>query len=263
MKKLLFLSIIIIAGFLVISCLLTTDGHISQDKASEIAKELTGLEVTYVDTHEYPDDKMKVFVFADQQGREFAIISKMEQSAWLAEASIGPYNRCAIYENYIGGMIVAHLEEIKSILTRYELLEYTDFFEKIHPEYIHQGKMVNSPRIYIKLTAGDANHNLEMLQKVAAAGAEIDALLALSYDENYQKTAREADIFMTTYSNYHGLQINFSVEQLDAEGHCYKKTDIADFNYSTSDDSRWSKNDLLKNLCEQYTILKLPPLPEK
>ncbi len=67
---------------------------------------------------------------------------------------------------------------------------------------------------------------------------------------------------MTTYSNYHGLQINFSVEQFDAAGQCYKKTDRADFNYSTSDDTRWRQNDLLKNLCEQYTILELAPLPE-
>ncbi len=77
MRKILFFSIMIIAVILIISGLLTTDGHISQDKAQEIAKELTGQSVTYVTTHEYPDDKMKVFVFADPQGREFAIVSKM------------------------------------------------------------------------------------------------------------------------------------------------------------------------------------------
>lgn len=262
MRKLLFLSVIVIAGIFIISGLLTTDGHILQDKAQEIAEDLTSQTVTYVGTYEYRDDKMKVFVFADPQGREFAIVSKMEQSAWLAEASIGPYNRCAIYENYIGGMMVSHLEEIKSILARYELLEYTDFFENIHPEYIHLGKMLNSPRIYIKLTAGDANYNLEMLQKVAAAGAEIDALLSLSYDEKYPAKAHESDIYMTTYSNYHGIQVNFSVNQIDVNGQVYKKSDIAHFNYSTSGDTRWSEETLLKHLYEQYSILELAPLPK-
>ena len=260
LKRAIILLLVLVTNMSLMGCTSLEELHCTKEQAQVIAEELTGQKVTYVTTNEIAEDKKKIYIFADGQGREFAIVSELTQKNFDG-ASYGAY-RCTISDNYITSMFVAHYDEIMDILASYQLSDYVAdnlIFGKDR-EYIYNGKGVNASCLYMDITAGGADENLEMLEKIASAGAEIDKVMALNYDLNYKEKADSKNIDYVSYNDYYGICIDYNWKKPGEYGTYWNATDKASFQYSTSDDARWSKEELLRYLYEQYTDIELSGL---
>lgn len=183
------------------------------------------------------------------------MLSSLEQ-ANLDGASFGPYY-CTITDSYITGMVMAHKEEIQDILDTYNLSAYESEDTFWDEGDIYNGEKVNmmATAIYLEFYAGDTESNLKKLKDVAAAGAAIDNLLALSYDMNYEEKALKKGINYEQSSNYNGMSIDFEWQTIGYDGEYHKTCDVASFNYSTSDEERWTEEDLFQYMHDQMTRL--------
>lgn len=219
--------------------------HCSAEQAETIAEDLLDEEVTYVTSYEYPDEKKMVYIFQDEREHDFAITSELRQGN-LDGASFGRHH-CYVTDNYAGAMVTSYKEEIIAILEAYELENYLSNTRCLEMDII-QGESVLLP-IYLTVTLeGEPNlhteENRDIMERVAAAGAEIDQLLAITHNEKYRETFVDGDITYEATTSLGGIQLNYEWEAVGMNDEAYTKRNIASFEWSSSEDERWTKEEL-------------------
>ncbi len=222
--------------------------HYTKKESEALMEDVIGQDVTYVSTDKYPKEKKVVHLFEDKDGVEFAVISEMSQG-WF---SVGLY-RCYISDNYIAAKLEAHEQEIMDILEQYELKQYLTDLDYVLDEDIALGEGACPDVFYFELPIGSVEENKEVIEHVAAAGAQIDELLSLCYDEGY---ALDVDLEGGDYQNYvgyTGMNLRFMYEGIAYDGRVYEKSDMMSFNWSLTEDKRWGEEALYDYLEAQLS----------
>lgn len=248
MKKKLLFAIIFIQILMLSGCIFNEE-HLSLKEAEHFAEELIGEDVTHVMTNKKAGGKSIYYVFADEKEREFTINSLLARDSFEA-FEYGPY-KCHVSENYPAGMLKANESEIIEILMKYDLLQYTILGRFIKTN-IYKGEGCVTPDIYLKVPAGTAEENLDILNRIAKAGTEIDALLALTYDTNYKEKVKERDIRYHDYDVNAEIHVTFDISEYSC--------DIALCEFSVSDDTRLTEEQILRELCGMLEKLELPEI---
>ena len=152
-----------------------------------------------------------------------------------------------MWDTYQTCVQLSNQEAIEEILDKYGLLENM----KIYPRTIEDSIPGD---INLTFYLGTPEENKLLLDKVAAAGAEIDALLDMHYNANY---GEEMGNKYYEYSN--------SSYELSSDRLCYvitfrKKTEDGDVSevgydsgkipFSLSDADRWTAESMYEALCE-------------
>lgn len=233
---------------LLTGCVFVNDRHRTRKEAKAIAKELTGEEVTYVETVEDEKNKEIIYVFKDSRGNEFAIISTLVQNNFDG-ASYGPYY-CHVKNTYTAGVFVSNREAVMEILRAYDLDGYLSN-TRAFDEDIYAGEGVVSSAIDIDITSGTYDENEDILKRVAAAGTEIDALLSLNYNGENMDKSHKGGFYYKIYGSYTGIRLSFKETKVNAQGSSYTNSDIAYFKCSVSDDERWTQEKLYEHLRSQ------------
>ena len=167
--------------------------HYTKKEAEALMEEVLGQDVTYVSSDKYPEEKKLVHLFQDEEGIEFAVISEMRQG-WF---QVGAY-RCEIMDNYVSAKNQSCREEIMDILEEHGLKEYLNPDLRYYDKDISLGEGVNSDVLYFEIPMGTVEENIEVIEHMAIAGAQIDEMLSLNYDGEYEQTGKhaEADIIV-------------------------------------------------------------------
>lgn len=228
------------------------DRHRTQKEAQEIAEELVGTEVTYVETKEYEEKKKIVYIFKDARDNEFAIISALSQ-ANIDGASFGPYY-CCVMDAYASGVFVSHKEEVMDIIEKYDLDEYVSS-TRVFDVDIYSGEGIVGASIDIDVDEeffkDNYEQNEDILKRTAAAGAEIDALLALNYNGANMDNSYKGGYYYEYYGVGVGIRLCYVENRINDAGEPYKNYDIAHFDFSSSSDNRWTEEKLYENLSGQ------------
>ena len=95
LKRAIILLLVLVTNMSLMGCTSLEELHCTKEQAQVIAEELTGQKVTYVTTNEIAEDKKKIYIFADGQGREFAILTDEITRAWSGMST-------REYKNYKG-----------------------------------------------------------------------------------------------------------------------------------------------------------------
>ena len=210
------------------------EDHITQKEATKVAEGLTGGEVTYVETETVSDTHVE-YKFTDSKGNTFSVISSLcKPSIDGATIKYSPYY-CYITDNYQKSVLANNIDEAKQILDKYGLTEYIN--------------NIYDNEINLKFYTGTPEENRDMLERIAAAGTEIDALLNMTYDKEYYKTIKGK------YSKATGnpLDIELQVEiykKLENQDREEMVIDIAHPDFSITDDTRWTAESLYKAMLE-------------
>lgn len=224
MKKNLFLCLCIASILMLAGCSLLDEEHISQSTAEKIAAELTGGDVTYVTTEEADTPNHINYIFTDSKGTAFSITSCLSQDG-LDGATIGPYH-CSVVDNYGEAVMQYNKEQIEQILKEHGLEDYH----------------VSMRSVDFDIYCGTPEENRDILNQIAAAGAEIDALLDMTYDTDYAKKTQD-EYFSYGVCLVPHLHVQFS-KKLEGKAISELCVDIASVDFSTSDDTRWTADSL-------------------
>ncbi len=257
-KKIIAVMLIcILAGNVLTACdNVIDDRHRTKKEAQDIAKEVVGEDVTYVETIEYEDDKKVVYIFKDSREHKFAIISTLIQQSIDDGATFGP-DYCRVTDSYPSGVFVAHKDEIKDILKKYQLDEFLSNTRPFDVD-ISKGEGVVGASIDIRVDIGAFKDNYEknadILKRVAAAGAEIDALLALKYNGTNMDVAYKGGYSYDNYGVGIGILLTYVEDRVASDGKNIKRYDTANFKISISDDTRWTEEKLYQHLKEQLDV---------
>lgn len=245
-------KIICLCMAVLIMCSLTACGadlnHYSKKESEVLMEEVLGQDVTYISTDRYPKEKKVVHLFHDEAGLEFAVISELRQG-WF---QVGAY-RCEISDNYVGAKSIAYSEEIMDILEEHGLKEHLNNEFTYFTEDVSLGEAVNPDVLYFELPIGTVEENKEIVAKMAAAGAQIDELLSICYDEDY---ALDVDLEGGDYQNYvsyAGMNLRFTYESVGFDGRVYERSDLMTFEWSLKEEDRWSEEKLYDFLESQLT----------
>lgn len=241
----------VLLSILMISCLtgcIWDDRHISEEKAEEVAEDLISQDVTYVTSYDYPDEKTKVLIFEDEEKNEFAIVSELRKNSFQG-TEYGRYI-CNLTDNYASGVMMSKKEEMMAILEKYELVEYIDESLWLEPDII-TGDGAVTMSIYLETPPQSNPIDIELLERVAAAGAELDQLFDLTYDVDYRLKAREKGLEFETYTPGGGMVINFNYRDTDYEGEYIEYSYLAHFEWSMSEDERWTAETLFEDMKRQ------------
>lgn len=254
MKKKIFLCIYLIMILLLSGCIGFNDKHISQEEAQEIANGITGETVTYVETKELKKEKQIVYVFSDSRGNHFSIFSRLKQKNFDG-ASYGPY-LCEVSDCYQAGVFNTHKEEIWQILDKYELTDYI-YNEFVFENDIYDYMSFSPGSFYMEIQNGTPEENRDVLKNIAAAMSEIDNLLSMNYDMNYE------DKLEDKYYYYHGtidtscLGMRITFENVPNEEKGTYSSDMTTSNFSISEEERWTADSLYKAMTEELDELKI------
>lgn len=238
-------------GVMMLCCLsgcIWDDRHISEEKAEQVAEDLIGEDVTYVTSYEYPEERRKVLVFEDERDNEFAIISELRKKSFQG-TEYGRYI-CHVMDNYASGVMMSKKEEIMEILERYELVDYIDESLWLEPD-ITTGDGVVCMTIYLKTPPKSDPIDMDILERVAKAGAEIDQLFDLTYDEDYRKKAKENGLEFETYAPGGGMTFYFTYPNTNYKGEYIESSYVATFDWSMSEGKRWTAETLFENMKKQ------------
>ena len=222
--------------------------HYTKEESETLMEDVIGQDVTYVSTDKYPKEKKVVHLFEDEDGVEFAVISEMSQG-WF---SVGMYH-CYISDNYVAAKLEAHEQEIMDRLEQYELKQYLRDSSYVLDEDIALGEGACPDVFYFELPIGSVVENKEVIEHMAAAGAQIDEMLSICYDENY---ALDVDLEGGDYQNYvsyTGMNLRFMYEGIAYDGRVYEKSDMMSFDWSLAEEDRWSEEALYEYLESQLT----------
>lgn len=206
------------------------EDHITQKEAAKIAEGLTGGEVTYVETENVSDTRI-AYKFTDSKGNTFSVFSTLSKpSIDGAILKYSPYY-CWITDDYQKTVLANNIEEINKILDKYSLTDYLqDIFE-------HE--------INLKFYTGTPEENREMLEKIALAGAEIDALIGMTYDREYYSTIKDKYSTYTVSSNTIDIELQVEIyKKLENQDREEMVIDITTTEFSASDDTRWTAESL-------------------
>lgn len=228
MKKLLSIYVCVIMITLLGGCLFD-EKHISQEEAKKIAGELTGGDVTYVKTEEVNSEHIE-YLFTDSKGNTFSIISGLRQQSIDDSKEFGPYY-CWVTDDYREIVMENNKEGIRQILEKYG---FTDNIE----ESLREARFIT-----FDFYCGTPEENRDVVERLAAAGAEIDVLLNMTYDAEYK------DKIKGRYYDYSGvltsgLRIDFYKKLENNSDKTEILVDIASPEFSVSDDKRWTKESL-------------------
>lgn len=232
-------------------CGFINDRHRTKKEAQDIAEKLIGEEVTYIETKIDEDEKRQIFIFKDSRENEFAIISTLRQPN-IDGASFGSYY-CHVSNSYAAGVLVSNKDKVMDILKSYELDEYLNSPRAFSTD-IYSGDGVVAPAIDLRVPLGTYEENKDILERVAAAGAEIDALLALHYNTDIIHTGHKKGFYYDEYSTGTGILLAYEDERINAEGHTYYNFDIAHFVCSLSEDNRWTAENLYEHMKSQLKM---------
>ena len=222
--------------------------HYTKKESEALMEDVIGQDVTYVSTDKYPKEKKVVHLFEDEGGVEFAVISEMSQG-WFA---VGLYH-CYISDNYIAAKLEAHEQEIMNILEQYELKKYFRDPSYVLDEDIALGEGACPDVLYFELPIGTVEENIEIIENMAAAGAQIDELLSISYDEEYAMNVAVEGGHYDNYVSYTGMNLRFTYEKTAFDGRIYESSDMMSFNWSLTEEERWTEEALYEYLEAQLT----------
>ena len=220
--------------------------HYTKKESEALMEEVIGQDVTYVSTDKYPKEKKVVHLFEDEDGVEFAVISEMSQG-WF---SVGLY-RCYISDNYVAAKLEAHEQEIMDILEQYGLKQYFRDPSYVLDEDIALGEGACPDVFYFELPIGTVEENKEVIEHMAAAGAQIDELLSIVYDEEYAMNVALEGGDYQNYVDYTGMNLRFMYEGVAYDGRVYEKSDMMSFEWSLTEEERWSEEVLYEYLESQ------------
>lgn len=241
----------LLLSVMVLCCLtgcIWDDRHISKKKAEEVAEDLIGQDVTYVTSYDYPEEKKRILVFADEVDNEFAIESQLRKRSFQG-AEYGRYI-CHLTDNYASAVMMSHKEEMMAILEKYELVEYIDESLWQEPD-ITTGDGSVAMSIYLEVPPRPNPVDIQLLERVATAGAELDQLFDLTYDADYRLKAREKGLEFETYAPGGGITIYFNYPDTNYKGEYIERSYLATFDWSMSRDERWTAETLFKDMKKQ------------
>lgn len=224
------------------------DRHISAKKAEEVAEDLISQDVTYVTSYNYRDEKKKVLIFEDEADNEFAIVSELQKNNFMG-AEYGRYI-CNLTDNYASGVMMSKKEEMMAILEKYELVEYIDESLWQEPD-ITTGDGSVAMSIYLEVPPRSHPIDIQLMERVATAGAELDQLFDLTYDADYPVKAREKGLQFETYAPGGGITIYFNYPDTNYKGEYIERSYLATFDWSMSEEKRWTAETLLKDMKAQ------------
>lgn len=224
------------------------DRHISKKKAEQVAEDLISQDVTYVASYEYPEEKKRVWVFEDETGNEFAIESQLRKRSFQG-VEYGRYI-CYLTDNYSSGVMMSHKEEMMAILEKYELVEYIDESLWQEPD-ITTGDGSVAMSIYLETPPKSNPVDIQLLKRVAMAGAELDQLFDLTYDADYRLKAREKGLEFETFAPSGGITIYFNYPDTNYKGEYIESCYLATFDWTMCEDERWTAETLLQDMKKQ------------
>ena len=221
-------------------CLGFDENHISQKEATKLAEALTGGEVTYMRTEEVSETK-HYYYFTDAKGVTFSIESLLRQQTIDDSKPFGPYY-CSVWDNYQKTIFENNKEAILDILEQNGLTEYLDY--------------VNDNAISMKFYVGTPEENRALLEKLAAVGAEIDTLLDITYDQDYDEEIRNTTDY--SYSSISNLTFRLSFyKTVESEGMSEMCIDVAHPEFSTSSDQRWTAESLYEAMLQDIDRMEV------
>ncbi len=229
-------------------CTIINERYMTVKEAEKFAEELIGEDVTHTMTCEDVYDRRKIYIFKDAKGREFAIENQLSRDQFEA-FQYGAY-KCHVTENYIAAMVIDNQMEIMEIVEKNDLLPYLDMGSAWETK-IYNGESFIADQISFEVMAGTAEENREILMRIAKAGAEIDAIVALTIDLGYEDIAEEKGIRYHAYNDYMGIRVEFEGEK--------RILDIVGCEFSTSEEARWTQDALFQALYEQIEETEIAP----
>lgn len=240
MRKKLALGCVILMSYFMSGCLGFDEKHISQEEAQKLAEGITDGAVTYVKTDEVSETKI-VYYFTDENGITFPIRSLLCQQSIDGSKPFGPYD-CYVYDDYEETVWARHEDEVIKLIAKHDLMEYFD--------YIHDTGL--TMRYYV----GTPEENREMLERFAALGAEIDALIDMHYNRDYDDEIKEDKYYSyasNLYVDYH-IGIYKLTDNPEHPEHCM---DIAHPEFSVSEDTRWTAESLYEAMLEDIDSIEV------
>lgn len=254
MKKIKFLYICLAITLLLSGCIGKNAKHISQAEAQEIANGLTGEEVTYVETKELKKEKQTIYVFTDSRDNTFCIFSCLYQKNFDG-LSYGPY-LCKVFDSYQVGVFHAHEDEVKQIIDKYGITGYLSE-EHVFEEDPYNYMSCIAGSLDLEIEHGTPEENRDVLKNIAAAMAEIDALLGMNYDVSYEdKTEDEYYYYRgTTHTSRLGMHITFRNVPNEEKG--TYSSDMATSDFSLSKEERWTADILYEALKDELDEVKI------
>lgn len=222
--------------------------HYTKKESEALMEEVIGQDVTYISTDKYPKEKKVVHMFEDEDGVEFAVISEMSQG-WF---EVGLYH-CYISDNYVAAKQETHEQEIMGILEQYGLKQYLRDPSYTLDEEIALGEGACPDVLYFELPIGTVEENKEVIENMAAAGAQIDEMLSICYDEDYALAVDLEGGDYQNYVSYTGMNLRFMYEAVAYDGRVYEASDMMIFPWSMTEEERWSEEALYEYLEAQLT----------
>lgn len=240
MKKILMICCFTLMISVMSGCIGFDEKHISQKEAQKLAEGLTGGEVTYVKTDEISETEVDYY-FTDAKGTTFPIQSTLRQQSIDDSAPFGPYD-CYVYDDYEEVVWAENQDAVMELIEKHSLTEYFD--------YIHDTGL--TMRYYV----GTPEENREMLERFAALGAEIDTLLDMNFNRDYDDKIRKDKYYSYSSVLYTSYNIGFYKLTNNPE-HPESCIDVAHPDFSVSEDTRWTAESLYEAILEDIDSMEI------
>lgn len=240
MKKIYTTFLCLFLLFSMAGCLGFDEKLITQKEAQQLAENLTGGEVTYVGTEEVSETEI-IYTFTDSKGVTFPITSGLRQQSIDDGAPFGPYD-CWVTDDYEEVVLTNNKEAALAILETYGLADYVNY--------------IDAHGINLKFYEGTPEENRSILEQAAAAGAEIDALLDMTYNRDYDEEIRNDKYYSYSSNLYTTFRLNFyrKFEDADITELCI---DVANPVFSVSDSERWTAETLYQAILEDIDTTEI------
>ena len=242
MRKFAILLMSVTMLFSISACTLFPQYH-SKETIQEVTEELFGETVTLLSVAKDKENKRVVYTYEDANGREFTVSSYAEHSNFDGAELPGYYNK--IRESYQKDIFMDYRKEFDRIV------EENTKNSEIVLDYISgdktgeftDWKVATMPALIAFTSYGTEEQRDEDLRAMARIGAKMDELLSYEYD--WEKARfREDDLICDWYPGLCGILFKF-----EGENDGLRKQVMFDF--STSEEGRWTEESLYLYLKEQ------------
>lgn len=215
----------------------------SKEEVEDYAKAVVGEDITFVCEEKNKENKKFTYTFQDNQSREFCFIAYSQHPDFLDGASLPGYEP-RLTDSYLKDIYLHHKEELDALLypvveeNGWELTRYDCITETSEASW----KVSCSPvKIYVRSTEfGVVNHE-DSMRSLAKLGAQMDAILAYEYSN--KNLTKEDDVIYRVQTGG-GIQLDFKENK--------QHVSIVSFEFSTSEDERWTEESLYEYLKKQY-----------
>ncbi len=243
MKKKVILILLTVLAIMGITACSMFPVYNSKEEVEAYAEAVVGEDITFVSEENNKDTKRFTYTFQDNQNREFCFISYSQHPDFLDGASLPGYE-ARLVDSYLKSIYLHHKEELDALLysvveeNGWELTRYDCVTETSDTSW----KVICSPvKIYLKSTEfGVVNHE-DSMRSLAKLGAQMDAILAYEYSNENLNKEDDAIYRMQTGG---GIQLDFMENK--------QHVSIVSFEFSTSEDERWTEESLYEYLKKQY-----------